>query len=182
MDSTRHATDPRASRIGKGDPAAIGTGDVVGITPGMVITSNSVRMRWQQRGPADARTATALRLMVDDWIADTLEVSGERRADILVTVCEALANCADHAYRGRETPGSMILDVSLDVPTAVVVICVTDHGTWIEPVPGSPRGQRGRGIALMHAMADDVKIDGTADGTTVCLHFKHCRLKPEFAA
>ena len=46
-----------------------------------------------------------------------------------------------------------------------------DQGCWREPDPAKQGRIRGRGIPLMRALADDVTIDTSALGTTVCLRF-----------
>jgi serine/threonine-protein kinase RsbW len=68
----------------------------------------------------------------------------------------------------------MTLTIACDRAEATVQVCVTDHGRWIEPDPAAINAVRGRGIILMHALADNCTITNDIDGTTVCLHFHHC--------
>lgn len=128
-------------------------------------------VRWEARGPADGPTARQLRLKVDDWIADELRVDDIRRSDMVLTVAEALANSAEHAYHGCSGPGEMRVAILLDDSDARVVIEISDHGTWTDPAEAPTNTARGRGLLLMRALADDVTLDAGPEGTNVRLHF-----------
>lgn len=125
--------------------------------------------------PADRATAADLIKGVEHWLVDRVELDGERRADITLATYEALANCVDHAYRGRDQPGTMSLQVCYDSATRTVRICITDHGRWMDADEASTHRNRGRGLRLMRALADDLSVDGRPDGTTVCLLFADMR-------
>jgi serine/threonine-protein kinase RsbW len=126
--------------------------------------------------PATAQAVTKLTELARRWVSAAVDVDAERHADIALVTYEALANCAEHAYRDHNHPGTMTLRVSHDPTQATVRICITDHGRWIDPTTLSTRltNSRGRGLMLMRALTDDLTIDGRDDGTTVCLHFAHC--------
>lgn len=87
-------------------------------------------------------------------------------ADIVLVVNEACSNSAEHAYRGVE-PGSMRVRAALD--GRHIQIQIADAGSWKTP-PANP-GTRGRGLLLMRTLSEEVDLDGTAQGTTVCLRF-----------
>ena len=108
---------------------------------------------------------------VGRWL-DAVPVDTQRHSDIVLAAYEALANCADHAYRDCEVTGAMTLEVTLDEET--VRVCVTDGGRWVDPQTQQPTNTRGRGLRLMQALCDDFTVNGTDDGTTVCLHFQQC--------
>ncbi|CAN5701243.1 hypothetical protein BH11ACT6_BH11ACT6_17120 [soil metagenome] len=55
-----------------------------------------------------------------------------------------------------------------------VHICIDDRGTWVEPNRFPEARTSGRGLRLMRALADGFDIQGTEQGTTVCLQFTHC--------
>jgi serine/threonine-protein kinase RsbW len=123
--------------------------------------------------PAVAAEAGQLTKHVSGWLDHTGRIDAQRSSDIALATYEALANCADHAYRNETHAGAMTIQVSHDCRTDTVRICVTDHGSWITPDTQTARSSRGRGLRLMQALCDDFTVNGTNDGTTVCLHF-HC--------
>lgn len=126
------------------------------------------------RGVATAACAAELRDEFGDWLRDR-GVSPLQTNEILLAVNEALANCVDHAYSGRPTAGTMAVRADFEPAAGCLSICVTDHGTWRQPGPQAAADRRrGRGVALMHAMADHCTINGRRDGTTVCLDYR-CR-------
>ena len=131
----------------------------------------------RQRGRADPVTVARFRSTLGEWLDATLSLSAERRADILLATDEALSNCADHAYRNRSEAGPMYLEVSLDRQESTVTVVVSDEGTWLEQAPPTSEGLRGRGTRLIRALADDVVIDATADGTTVRMQFLGCEVQ-----
>lgn len=134
-------------------------------------TNDDARPTLTRSARADPQAVARLRRELRRWLDDVVDVETERKADVILATDEALANCADHAYRGRETPGLMTLQVSYDSDNCALSACVSDHGVWVDPnVAANPL--RGRGILLMRAIADDVSVRGTGRGTTVCLEFR----------
>jgi serine/threonine-protein kinase RsbW len=125
-------------------------------------------------GSADAATVASFRKLVRDWLNSTVDLNAERVSDVVLAIDEALTNCAEHAYLDQHTAAVMTLAIAHDRAEAIVQVCVTDHGRWIEPDPAAINAVRGRGIILMHALADNCTITNDIDGTTVCLHFHHC--------
>jgi anti-sigma regulatory factor (Ser/Thr protein kinase) len=103
-----------------------------------------------------------MRKVVRDWAA-TAGLSGELLEDLQLVVGEAAANAIEHGYRAGE-PGSV--DVWLTVDGAGTVHGrVRDYGTW-RPQPEDP-GDRGRGLALIRALAAQVSLNRRSDGTEV---------------
>ncbi|BBZ30140.1 hypothetical protein MMAD_44350 [Mycolicibacterium madagascariense] len=137
----------------------------------MVLNSFPSSGDWAKTGRADPSTVTYFRELMALWLAEAVLTDPQQHADIVLATDEALANCADHAYRGT-APGTMTLAVSHDAALARVTVCVFDHGSWLDPGPDDPR--RGRGISLMRALSDHCTIEGGPRGTTVCLHFERC--------
>jgi len=119
---------------------------------------------------ATAVGAADLRQLVGEWLGDC-GVSIEQISDVLMGVNEALANCVDHAYSRDRAPGTMTVRADFDPADMRVSVCITDHGTWRQPGPQRVKGRRGRGVELMHALADHCTINGRRDGTTVCLDY-----------
>lgn len=123
---------------------------------------------------ADASGAAALTGMVRGWMGDVVHVDAERGADIELATYEALSNCAEHAYRDGGTNATMQVHATYDVRRDTVRVCVTDHGRWVDPATQPDDLARGRGVRLMHAVADDVSIMGSTSGTTVAMSFSDC--------
>jgi anti-sigma regulatory factor (Ser/Thr protein kinase) len=81
--------------------------------------------------------------------------------DVLVAVGEAAANAVEHAYG----PVDDEFIVAAEAHGADAVFTVTDRGRW-RPSRGS---NRGRGLALMRELMDDVQVDSGDEGTVVTL-------------
>ena len=103
-----------------------------------------------------------MRKVVRDWAA-TAGLSGELLEDLQLVVGEAAANAIEHGYRAGE-PGSVDLWLSRDEAGAVHGR-VRDYGTW-RPQPEDP-GDRGRGLALIRALAAQVSLSRRSNGTEV---------------
>jgi serine/threonine-protein kinase RsbW len=127
-------------------------------------------------GPADADTAAKFRKHLRHWLNDTVSINAQQGADVVLASYEALSNCAEHAYcnHGSASGGLMTLDICNDRKQETVQVCVSDQGSWIEPSPAANNADRGRGLILMHALADDCIVQRGNEGTTVCLHFHRC--------
>ena len=123
------------------------------------------------RGVATAASAAQLRDDFASWLCDR-GVSVSQSNEILLAVYEALANCVDHAYADHPAVGMMAVRADFEPRDGCLSVCVTDHGTWSHPGLHSSNNRRGRGVALMHAMADHCTISGRRDGTTVCLDYR----------
>ena len=111
---------------------------------------------------AVAATVSALRRMVRAWVAETT-LDEEQAESVVLAVDEAVTNAVEHAY--PEQPGKVRLMASARRCGGGYAISVTDHGCW-RPIPSDP-GHRGRGLMLIHAIADRASVDHTEDGTTV---------------
>jgi serine/threonine-protein kinase RsbW len=127
-------------------------------------------------GPADGDTAADFRAHLRRWLDNTVQLDADRGTDIVLAAYEALANCAEHAYRRHvfTEDGLMTLKMRHDPAEETVHICVTDHGSWIEPDLAALNARRGRGLILMHGLADECSLQGRSDGTAVCLRFHGC--------
>ena len=69
--------------------------------------------------------------------------------ELKVAVTEALANAVRH--------GRPPIELSLECRDASIVIEVSDHGTYERSTKRNP--ERGRGVPLMVALADEVELD-----------------------
>jgi anti-sigma regulatory factor (Ser/Thr protein kinase) len=99
------------------------------------------------------------------WLADA--GASERLAGELLLACnEASANAIEHA-------GCSEFEVEAALAADGIRIAVRDSGRWSTPgpvsvrsVPGEPVSGRGRGLALIEALAD-AEIEPTPTGTVV---------------
>jgi anti-sigma regulatory factor (Ser/Thr protein kinase) len=123
---------------------------------------------YHQPGPLDI-TFTAesgqlapVRAQLRSWLR-SCDLSPGTVQDALVAAGEACANAIEHGY--RHTPGRSVRLRA--VATADQLrLTIIDAGRWQTAPPGDG-GYRGRGIALMRALMQQVKIEPGPAGTTV---------------
>jgi serine/threonine-protein kinase RsbW len=120
---------------------------------------------------ADARNAGRVRDEFASWLRASVDLDDVRFSDVVLAVNEALANAAEFAYLQQREMGTIDVEAVQDRAAHTLTVTVTDQGCWREPDPAKTSRARGRGIPLMRALADDVTIDSSALGTTVCLRF-----------
>ncbi|AHH18150.1 putative histidine kinase [Nocardia nova SH22a] len=113
--------------------------------------------------PAEAGRLTGVRRALTAWLSSAA-VADEQAADLVSAANEACTNSIEHAYPPG-APGRVV--VTAECARGTVRIAVTDTGAW-RPLPEDP-GARGRGLAMMRALADEVDIDVTDSGTRVRL-------------
>ncbi|WP_375488200.1 ATP-binding protein [uncultured Mycobacterium sp.] len=120
---------------------------------------------------ADAVTAALIREEFSRWLRKHFTLDAAKISDVVLAVNEALANAAEFAYPAADQPGAMHMHAEYDPAAAVLAVTVTDEGSWL-PADSQRRDlARGRGIPLMHALADRAVIDGSPDGTRVRLEW-----------
>jgi anti-sigma regulatory factor (Ser/Thr protein kinase) len=112
---------------------------------------------------AVAEQLQEVRHALGSWL-DGHGATPEVGAEIALAVHEAAANVVEHAYRA----GSGELVVRARTDDGRITVVVEDAGDWRAP---SRTDQRGRGLALMHGLMDDVEITAGegASGTRVTL-------------
>ena len=124
---------------------------------------------------ADARSAGRVRDEFAGWLRARLDLGDVRFSDIVLAVNEALANAAEFAYLQQRGMGTIDVEAVQDRAAATLTVTITDQGCWREPDPAKQGRVRGRGLPLMRTLADDLTIDTSALGTTVCLRFDNVR-------
>lgn len=112
---------------------------------------------------AIAERASALRVALGEWLTG-LEVSPERVYDVVLATYEALANAVEHAYSATSRPGTLDLHAQCVPATGWIEVTICDRGEWAVHPPDSTRG---RGVPLMHALADSTAVTSDHDGTVV---------------
>jgi|SRR5947209_6654723 len=121
---------------------------------------------------AYAQSAAQARADFGRWLDTHFSLDPERFNDVLLAVNEAIANAAEFAYVDAPRPGTLDVSATYDADSDALAVCVDDQGHWRHKVPqpaGGLQQFRGRGIPLMHALADEVAIDSTPGGTHVRL-------------
>ena len=106
---------------------------------------------------AEAEQLQEVRHALGSWL-DGHGATPEVGAEIALAVHEAAANVVEHAYRA----GSGELVVRGRTDDGRITVVVEDEGDWRAP---SRTDQRGRGLALMHGLMDDVEITAGEDGS-----------------
>jgi anti-sigma regulatory factor (Ser/Thr protein kinase)/putative methionine-R-sulfoxide reductase with GAF domain len=134
-----------------GDDVALLVARMVGIGPELHVTIE-----------AHASRLVVVRRLLDRWLYGNGLIP-ERRYDVIAATGEATANAVEHAY--GPAGGEIRIDASRSDDT--VVVRVLDRGRW-----RPPRGpSRGRGLPLMQALADEVRIRHEPEGTSVELRW-----------
>ncbi|HEV7884660.1 MAG TPA: ATP-binding protein, partial [Solirubrobacteraceae bacterium] len=113
-------------------------------------------------------TRDTLRVWLSETDADQDEID-----DITMACNEACENVVEHAYGLGEDPFYVVLERS----GRDVSISVRDRGTW-QTTTGPDRG---RGLALMRRLMDDVEVQQGPSGTTVHLRKRLAAVAPERA-
>jgi anti-sigma regulatory factor (Ser/Thr protein kinase) len=154
-----HALAPAALAEALGGQAANGSAPVPGRA---LLLARLLPAPLEQRLPADPRRLSALRRTVAVWSAQAA-LSDDAAADLQLLLSEAATNAVEHAYRGTET-GEFEYSVRR-LEDAGVRVAVQDFGRW-RPPPDDP-GYRGRGLAVINNLADDVSLDFSDHGTRI---------------
>ncbi|MBP2417025.1 SpoIIE family protein phosphatase [Microlunatus capsulatus] len=119
-------------------------------------------------GLPGAAAAGLARRAVRSWLED-LAVDQETVQALLQSVTELVANVADHAHLDSP-PQPLRLRAEL-TSTSQVVLRVSDSGSWKMPIVTESRG---RGLALVRQLVDELQVEGTAAGTTATVrHVVH---------
>ena len=126
------------------------------------------------RVAADARSAAHARAEFGAWLERHFSLDDDRFSDLLLAVNEAIANAAEFAYVDAAERGTVDVRATYDGASDTLAVTVDDRGRWRQKVPVQRQQQmRGRGIPLMEALADDVVIDSTPQGTRVTLSWSN---------
>ena len=114
--------------------------------------------------PRDARTVPVARHICREALRE-LGVMEECRSDIEVALTEACTNVLEHSGPGDN------YEVAVTFDDEQCVIRVVDHGHGFDstaPRPLASGGaEGGRGIALMHALVDQVQFESQPEEGTV---------------
>jgi anti-sigma regulatory factor (Ser/Thr protein kinase) len=116
--------------------------------------------------PATADQLAGIRRAVRAW-AQASAMDEDTTDDLLLAVNEAVANAVEHAYGGG--PAGVVHYSLARADDGAVRVDIRDEGTWRPPPADS--GFRGRGLTLIHKLADDMTVGHEDGGTTVAFRF-----------
>jgi serine/threonine-protein kinase RsbW len=122
---------------------------------------------------ADPMHAATVRREFSDWLGQYFALDATKASDVVLAVNEAMANAAEFAYVTLARPGTMNVQADYDGTAATLTVTVTDEGAWRTTDAALRQRKRGRGIPLMHALADRATVDSSQTGTRVCLEWTH---------
>ncbi|MDT5243898.1 MAG: hypothetical protein QOD36_1274 [Mycobacterium sp.] len=120
---------------------------------------------------ADPQSASQIRREFSTWLGQHFTLDSTKASDMVLAVNEAMANAAEYAYVMAERPGAMHVLANYDGTAATLTVTVTDEGAWRSVEPAARELRRGRGIPLMHALADHATVDSSSGGTRVSLEW-----------
>jgi signal transduction histidine kinase/DNA-binding response OmpR family regulator len=114
------------------------------------------------RLPAEAAALGALRARLRRWL-DGASIAAGDAADLLLAAGEAASNAIEHPVAAY--PHSIVLRADRTADGAARIE-IRDHGRWKEQ-PSEPN--RGRGMTIMRAVAGEVGVERSPEGTTITL-------------
>ena len=117
-------------------------------------------LEWQV--PADQHQLVGIRRTVAAWASEAA-LPPDQLDDLQFALGEAATNAIEHAYLDG-TPRPVAFRLSMAAGGRVEVT-VADEGAW--RVPAADPGYRGRGLAMIDALSEDLVVDAAEAGTTV---------------
>ena len=125
--------------------------------------------------PAEPAAAARTRDDFSRWLQGTFDLDPYKANDLVLAIYEALANTTEFAYVSMGLVGTMDLRAAHDPSESALSVVVADRGQWRTAPSFPPDRSRGRGIALMKALADRASIQTSTGGTTVRLVWEGIR-------
>ncbi len=126
-----------------------------------VLVAKLVSTSFRYELDGDRRHLRAMRARLRTWLG-AYETDEAAVDELLLGVNEAAANAMEHAEPGVNDAAAIV--VSARVEHGRILAEVVDRGTWRNAAPTSGRG---RGLAVIGAVSDDLHVDRRRDGTTV---------------
>jgi anti-sigma regulatory factor (Ser/Thr protein kinase) len=121
--------------------------------------------RLRLRHPAELSELRPIRREVERWAVEH-RVTDDELIDLQLAIGEAVSNGIEHGYRDRAAgPVEIDLEIRPDGPRRLLAVRVRDHGRW-RPAPARS-GHRGRGLAMIRSLSQDMSVTNDAHGTEV---------------
>lgn len=117
--------------------------------------------------PAKADRLPSLRRALAGW-ARSIGLGTDQVEALTLAAYEALANTVTHAYPDRD--GTLDLHAAYLAHPNTLEVTVSDHGRW-RPPPADPGRLGGRGLPLIQQLAEDTRVEPTAQGTIVSMRW-----------
>jgi PAS domain S-box-containing protein len=117
--------------------------------------------------PAESSQLAPVRKALRSWLGQC-DLPAQIVQNILVAAGEACANAIEHGH--RHTPGDVVR-LRAEASVDNLRLTVADTGRWKSPEPEA-NAHRGRGVALMRAMMQQVTITPGPYGTTVDMQMR----------
>lgn len=115
--------------------------------------------------PAESSQLAPVRRALRTWLAQC-DLPAQTIQNVLVAAGEACANAIEHGH--RDAPGD-IVRLRAEAFVDNLRLIVADTGRWKSP-KAEENAHRGRGVALMRAMMQQVTITPGPSGTIVDMH------------
>jgi PAS domain S-box-containing protein len=134
-----------------------------------IVVYRDVRAPFRIELPARPNRLSEVRNRLSEWLR-AAGVSHDRITDIVLVVNEATTNCVEHAFVGRPagtSAGTMCIEAF--VADGDVRVRVVDDGMW--KTPSGDTRLRGRGLPMMDAISESVRVSRAPTGTTVGMSF-----------
>jgi anti-sigma regulatory factor (Ser/Thr protein kinase) len=132
---------------------------VLGVDPAAAGASDDERVHvW--RVPSNELSVRAMRHRLRSVLDDS-DLADDALHDLFLAACEGASNAVEHA---QDTTDPFV-DVCVVLGLDGVTVVIRDHGRWRE---GPRSAHRGRGLAMMMALADTT-VSAGSHGTTVTL-------------
>ncbi|WP_311922706.1 SpoIIE family protein phosphatase [Microbispora sp. H10836] len=117
--------------------------------------------------PAESSQLAPVRKALRSWLGQC-DLPAQIVQNVLVAAGEACANAIEHGH--RHTPGDTVR-LRAEASVDNLRLTVADTGRWKAPQP-EVNSHRGRGVALMRAMMQQVTITPGPSGTTVDMQMR----------
>ncbi|MFJ9338747.1 SpoIIE family protein phosphatase [Streptomyces sp. NPDC101733] len=115
--------------------------------------------------PAESSQLAPVRSALRRWL-EQCDLPSHTAQNVLVAAGEACANAIEHGH--RDAPGETVR-LRAEALVDHLHVTIADTGRWKTPRPDA-NSHRGRGVALMRAMMQQVTITPGPVGTTVDMH------------
>ncbi|WP_432537430.1 ATP-binding SpoIIE family protein phosphatase [Kineococcus arenarius] len=123
----------------------------------------------ERRVAADLTGLSPLRRELGAWLAER-GAEEETAEDLVLAASEAVANAVEHGCGGRPeqhvTVRAELTRAAGPVRDPVVLITVADPGRWRARTASD---ERGRGLGIMRAVVDEVRVEPSDTGTRLVL-------------